>query len=60
MSGTFFLIPQWGCETKEKTNDGESTEGSTSKNRSSHTEINEDQKSIHSSLPKIRAECLIW
>ena len=57
MSGTFFLVSQWGFE--ENTNDGESTEESASKNRSNCTEII-DKKSIHSSSPKNRAECLIW
>ena len=58
MSGTFFLVSQWGFE--ENTNDGESTEESASKNRFNHTEISEGKKSIHSSSPKNRAECLIW
>ena len=60
MSGTFFLVSQWGFETKENTNNGESTEDSTSKNRSNHKEITEDNKSILSSWPTNRAECLIW
>ena len=60
MSGTFFLVSQWGFETKENTNNGESTEESASKNRSNHTEISKDKKSINSSSPKNRAECLIW
>ena len=60
MSETFFLVSQWGFETKENTNDGESTEESASTNRSYHTETNEDKKSIQSSSPKNRAECLIW
>ena len=60
MSGTFFLVSQWGFETKENTNDGASTEESASKNRSNPTEINEDKKSIHRSSLKTRAECLIW
>ena len=60
MSATFFLVSQWGFKTKENTNDGESTEESASTNRSNHTEINEDKKSILSSWPTYRAECLIW
>ena len=52
MSGTFFLIPHWGFETKENTNNGESTEESASKNRSNHTEISKDKKSINSSFKK--------
>ena len=60
MSGTFFLVSQWGFETKENTNNGESTEESASKNRSNHTEISKDKKSINSCSPKNRAECLIW
>ena len=58
MSGTFFLVSQWGFETEENTNDGESTKES--ENRSNHTKINEDKKSIQSSSPINRAECLVW